>query len=235
MSPELVALTGTAAIIGFGHTLLGPDHYLPFVAMSKARSWSIAKTSLITFLCGVGHVASSVVLGAIGLLAGSAVGNLEWFEGFRGNVAAWLLTGFGLAYLAYGIRKAIRNETHTHTHAHGDGESHEHVHDHHAGHVHPHVQPKASITPWVLFTIFVFGPCEPLIPILMYPAATKSAWGVALVAGVFATVTIATMMATVLAATFGLSFVKLRPLARYADVIAGASITACGAAIHLGL
>ena len=37
----------------------------------------------------------------------------------------------------------------------------------------------------ILFTIFVFGPCEPLIPILMYPAAKSSVAGMLLVAGVF--------------------------------------------------
>jgi len=53
MSPELIALTVTAASLGFIHTLLGPDHYVPFVAMSKARHWSITRTSLVTLLRGI--------------------------------------------------------------------------------------------------------------------------------------------------------------------------------------
>jgi len=63
----------TAASIGFFHTLLGPDHYLPFVMMSWARKWSAAKTLLITFVCAVGHIASSVVLGFVGVGFGTAV------------------------------------------------------------------------------------------------------------------------------------------------------------------
>ena len=41
MSPETTVLALTAAAIAFVHTLLGPDHYLPFVAMAKARGWSM--------------------------------------------------------------------------------------------------------------------------------------------------------------------------------------------------
>ncbi|MFC1674536.1 hypothetical protein ACFL1K_01385 [Candidatus Omnitrophota bacterium] len=41
MPKEMVILTGTALSIGFLHTLFGPDHYLPFIVMSKARQWSM--------------------------------------------------------------------------------------------------------------------------------------------------------------------------------------------------
>ena len=45
MSPELMVLLVTAAFIGFLHTLLGPDHYLPFIVMGKAKKWSMLKTT----------------------------------------------------------------------------------------------------------------------------------------------------------------------------------------------
>ena len=44
----MIYLLGTAAVIGLFHTLLGPDHYLPFIAMTKARRWSTARTALVT-------------------------------------------------------------------------------------------------------------------------------------------------------------------------------------------
>ncbi len=37
METNLSLLAGTALTIGTLHTLAGPDHYLPFVAMSKTR------------------------------------------------------------------------------------------------------------------------------------------------------------------------------------------------------
>ena len=44
MTVDIGLLLLTAASIGFIHTLLGPDHYLPFVAMSAARGWSSRRT-----------------------------------------------------------------------------------------------------------------------------------------------------------------------------------------------
>ncbi|MBD3296392.1 MAG: hypothetical protein GF392_03405, partial [Candidatus Omnitrophica bacterium] len=98
MSKEILILCATAASIGFVHTIFGPDHYLPFIVMSKARNWSMPKTAVITFLCGLGHILSSVVLGFVGLALGIAVMKLEALEAFRGNLAAWALIGFGAAY-----------------------------------------------------------------------------------------------------------------------------------------
>ena len=60
----------SAISIGFFHTLLGPDHYLPFIVLSKSRNWSSVKTVVITVLCGIGHVGGSVVLGLLGVFFG---------------------------------------------------------------------------------------------------------------------------------------------------------------------
>ena len=39
MAPDLKLQVLTAASIGFIQTLLGPEHYLHFVALSKSRAW----------------------------------------------------------------------------------------------------------------------------------------------------------------------------------------------------
>ncbi|MBU0581178.1 MAG: sulfite exporter TauE/SafE family protein [Candidatus Margulisbacteria bacterium] len=236
MSSEFYILMGLAASIGFGHTIMGPDHYLPFVMMSKARNWSFTKTSIITFLCGVGHVLSSVVLGLIGIALGIAVANLEFVESIRGELAAWFLIGFGFLYFIWGMRNAIKNKEHVHFHVHADGTKHIHTHAHETEHLHVHQENKKDITPWVLFTIFVFGPCEPLIPLLMYPAAKGSVLEAILVAVIFSVVTISTMMVIVLAGSFGLKFVVMKRLEKYGSAIAGAVICLSGLAIKfLGL
>jgi nickel/cobalt exporter len=237
MSPEIALLTLSAAAIAFMHTILGPDHYLPFVAMARARGWSFARTMRITLVCGAGHLLGSVVLGIVGITVGVQLASLEWLEGLRGNLAAWLMIGFGLAYLAWGIRQAVRKRPHSHWHTHA-GLTHRHVHTHHAGHAHVHENSRAgrSLTPWVVFVIFVLGPCEPLIPLLMYPAARESLAGVMAVTLVFGMVTVLTMLATVAIALKGLEKVRLRPLERYAHALAGGTVLACGLAIvFLGL
>jgi ABC-type nickel/cobalt efflux system permease component RcnA len=234
MTKEIGALIITAASIGFFHTLLGPDHYLPFIMMSWARKWSNLKTSIITILCGLGHVASSVVLGFLGISLGIIVQELEFIEVFRGNIAAWLLIGFGLAYFIWGIRRAYKGKAHTHTHAHIDGEIHDHHHAHHVEHSHIHEnEVKPGVTPWALFVIFILGPCEPLIPILMYPAAKNNTLGLIIVTTVFALVTVITMLVVVMIAKAGVNLAKLSKLQRYSHVIAGAAILVCGLAIQI--
>ncbi|TSA24900.1 MAG: hypothetical protein D4R67_11055 [Bacteroidetes bacterium] len=237
MSHDLLLLTITAASIAFFHTLFGPDHYIPFIVMAKARNWTIVKTFWITFVCGLGHILSSVVLGLLGIALGIAVHSLVSVESFRGEIAAWLLIGFGFVYMIWGIRKAIRNKPHTHLHVHQNGEAHIHHHTHHEEHLHVHQkQGVKNLTPWILFTIFVFGPCEPLIPILMYPAATESFWSVAWIAGIFGSITIATMLSIVLISSFGIQFIPMKKMERYMHAIAGATILLCGLSIQfLGL
>ncbi len=232
MGTEIAILCGTAASIGLLHTLFGPDHYLPFIVMSRARRWSMARTALITLACGLGHVLSSVVLGMLGVACGIAVTRLELFEGYRGSIAAWMLTGFGFAYFVWGMHRAIRARAHEHRHLH-EGGAHTHEHTHVAGHAHAHTEEARSLTPWVLFTIFVFGPCEPLIPILMYPAAESSVGGMILVAAVFSLVTIGTMMSIVMLSAWGVSFARFGKLERYIHASAGAAICLSGLAIQL--
>jgi len=235
MELETGALIVTAASIGFFHTLLGPDHYLPFVMISWARKWSDFKTMLVTFLCGLGHVGSSVVLGLVGVAFGLALKKLELLESVRGNLTAWLLIGFGIAYLIWGLRWAYKNKTHRHLHLHFHSQDveHEHSHGHHREHSHVHDLPgETNVTPWVLFIIFAFGPCEPLIPILMYPAAQSNFWVLIAVTAVFSAVTIGTMLVIVMLAKKGVRSFDFPWLQKFSHAIAGATILFCGLAIQ---
>jgi hypothetical protein len=234
MTPELTMLALSAAAIAFLHTLLGPDHYLPFVAMAKARGWTLRKTLRITLLCGVGHLAGSVALGLVGITVGIQLGSLTWLEGVRANLAAWLLVAFGLAYLAWGLRHAYRSRPHTHWHSH-NGLKHSHEHRHQEAHQHLHANPERprSLTPWVIFVIFVLGPYEPLIPLLMYPAAREDPAGVFLVTGVFGVITVLTMTSIVAVALMGLQTVKLKRFEPYGHALAGFAILGCGLGVAL--
>ena len=236
MDNSIALLSVTAISLGFFHTLLGPDHYLPFIVMSQAKNWSLRKTMWITFLCGIGHVLSSVILGLVGIAVGISVTRLINVESFRGNIAAWLFIAFGLVYMIISVRNLLKNRKHTHPHHHSDSENHAHEHNHHKDHAHFHQDDVVKTTPWILFLIFVFGPCEPLIPILMYPAAKSNIAGSILVSVLFSVVTIATMMSIVLVFKLGLNKIDLKPIERYSHLIAGAMIFFSGLAIQfLGL
>jgi len=237
MTNEILVLAGTAASIGFIHTILGPDHYLPFIAMAKARKWSGTKTAVITCLCGLGHVLGSIMLGLVGVFFGIVIFKLESIESLRGDLAAWFLLGFGLLYFLWGIRRALQERSHEHRHAHADGVIHSHRHSHIGGHSHVHNKGNSTnVTPWVLFVVFVLGPCEPLIPLVMYPAAKLSIGAVVIVAGVFGLVTIVTMLTCVMFSFYSFSKISFPQGQRYSHALAGLTVFLCGGAIKfLGL
>lgn len=203
-----------AVSLGFVHTLLGPDHYLPFIVLSKSKGWSLRKTLFITFGCGIGHVLSSVLIGFLGIGLGWAVGELVTIESYRGEIAGWLMLSIGILYFIWGLRQGIVGKIHHHSHENNHDISHNHNH-----------LPTQSMTPWILFLIFVFGPCEPLIPVLMYPAVQKNIWMLIFVVLAFAASTLITMLSVVTIASKGLNLVKFNFLERWTHAFAGGSIT----------
>jgi ABC-type nickel/cobalt efflux system permease component RcnA len=230
---DLSIITWTAATLAFVHTVIGADHYLPFVLLGRANRWTLSRVILVTLLCGVGHVLSSIVLGFVGVGLGIAVGSLETVEGVRGDIATWLLIGAGLVYGVWGIRRGLKSKRHDHAHHHPDGTLHNHDHDHHTGHAHFHRQPTTgkTTTVWWLFIIFVLGPCEPLIPLIMYPAANHSFVGVATVAAVFGVVTVATMIVLTALLHLGAARLPLGRMERWVHAQAGFLIAISGLTI----
>jgi hypothetical protein len=222
-----------AVSVAFFHTLLGADHTLPFIMLARARGWSMSRTLVITFLCGLGHVAGSLLLGGLGIALGYGIGALESAEQGRGAWAAWALFAFGFAYMIWGIRLAWRRrsglELHDHSghvHVHGRGDQ-EHAHDDKSG---------SPTTFWVLFAVFVLGPCEPLIAFFMVPASEGN-WTLAVTTAIaFTLCTLATMLGIVALGLAGYRRLRLGRLERWSEALAGATVALCGLAIlFLGL
>ena len=235
MDGTLWSLLAAAAGVAATHALLGPDHYLPFVFLSRARGWSVGRTAGITALFGSVHVLSSLLLGAIGLLLGVLAARLEALEAARASLAAWALTAFGIAYAAWGLRLAVRGRGGLEPHSHGHG-----VHLHwHADRPHGHRKLRrevGTVSFWTLFAIFVLGPCEPLIPLLALPAS-RGRWDWALwTVLVFGAVTVASMVGMTLAGMAGLKPLLAQRLQRWSHALAGAVIAFSGLAmLFLGL
>jgi ABC-type nickel/cobalt efflux system permease component RcnA len=229
-------LLTAAASIAFMHTVIGVDHTLPFVALGRARGWTLGRVLSVTALCGLGHVLSSLLLGAVGIGLGITLERLQWFQAFRGGLAAWLLIGFGTWLVVRALWRHQRRQVHVHS----DGSVHSHPHGHehaphrdalHRGAQHPH-GPASATTVWALFIVFAFGPCEPLIPLLMAPAAAHR-WGqLLLMLLVFGGVTVGTMLALVTVGHLGMGSVSLRRFEPHADAIAGATIALSGVAVQ---
>lgn len=213
MLPELSILYAAAASVAFVHTLIGPDHYLPLAALAQNRGWSMVKALRVTLYCGLGHLFGSIALGVVGLVAGASLARLVWMESARGQIAAWALLSLGLVYLCVGLRDVVRRRWGAGRYARG----------------------KGSARP--LFLVFVLGPCEPLIPVLMFPAIVESAATLFTVVIIFSLTTLAVMTFMV-----GATLRCIRSVRRgtaifgdYRNLLLGSVMSLCGASMVLGM
>ena len=211
----LFALIIAAFLDGLIHTIAGPDHYLPFVALSKSRNYGWFKTILWTVLCGIGHVGSAFLLAAGFLFAANLLSEaqFEWLETWRGDIAAYALIGMGAAVILHSLHRRWKHRA-----------EQQHIHNHHSG----------KLSYWVIFIIFVLGPCEALLPLLTASAVLGPA-SVLLVTLIFTATTLLTMLGAVLICRYGLEKFRLPWLEKYAAELAGATVMLCGIAICLGL
>lgn len=218
MTISLSAIWLTAFLTAVLHTIMGPDHYLPFVAIGKSRGYSLKKTLLWTLVCGIGHIASALVIALVFVYFSHwlSAENFAWIEENRGNVAAYALIGLGAAYLLWALRHRFKYRHYV---------LHRHL---------PQTGEEKNISVWVLFIIFVLGPCEALLPVLT-ASSVLGASAVISSTVIFSVATIATMMAAVALGMLGINALRFNRLEAYAHEIAGTTIMACGLAIICGL
>jgi hypothetical protein len=226
MQSEMEVLIIASVSVACLHTVTGPDHYLPFIALSKSRGWSFAKTIGWTIVCGCGHVWSSVLLGLGGATIGWSLSKVSWMENVRGGIAGWVMLVFGFFYGVWGLYRAYKNIPHKHFDLQDDGAIYVYQHIHGEA-VAP--QDRHKVTPWVMFIIFILGPCEPMIPLLYFPAAKNSWGGMMLLIIIYTLVTLLTMVTMVILGYMGIAFVKTEKLERYVHALGGLTIFICGA------
>ncbi|RME71319.1 MAG: hypothetical protein D6781_04475 [Verrucomicrobia bacterium] len=213
MTEQSVHLLAVTAVgVGLLHTIIGIDHTIPFVALGRARRWTLRRTLGLTAVCGIGHVAASLGIAVIGIFAGAAMEDLQWFDAMRGGLAAWALIVFGCTYAVWGWVRRKR----PHTHVEEDD-----------------ALASWSVGRWGLLIAFVLGPCEPLVPLLIVPGL-ESGWGAAMfVAVVFSISTLAAMLGVVTLGCYGLKSIRGGLAIHHADVLAGIAIAASGVAIKV--
>ncbi len=210
MNKSYFLLLASTFSIAFLHAL-APDHWMPFAVIGKVQKWSRFKLLWITFLSGIGHVGSSILVGCLGILLGFSLSRLSRAESNRGEIALWLLIGFGVAYTIWGLKKARE-----HDHEHADMAR----------------LKSRTVTLWTLFALFVLGPCEPLIPLMFL--ATEYGWpAIFLTSLVFSVMTIFMMMAQSLLAYYGIQLIKHDIAERYSHAFAGLVIVLTGAFVMI--
>lgn len=228
MTEDWPLLAASAISVGFLHTVLGPDHYLPFVAIGAARGWTRRKLLLVTASCGVAHVGASVVIATVvGGLMGLGTARVEETFGWQGSVVAWTLVVLGLGYAAWGLLRPHRHR-HLPDGSHLPEDLEDHTHD-------ATPQVRRDVTVWTLVLIFAFGPCEAMIPLVVLPTAQGSVPGLVLVLALFGVTTVGTMTAVVWLLHAGVELIPAGRLAHLGHPLAGGVVALCGVAILLGL
>jgi ABC-type nickel/cobalt efflux system permease component RcnA len=238
----LLLLVGVATV-GVLHTIV-PDHWAPIVILARQQGWSLARTARAAALAGLGHVTSTLLLGALLWIAGAVLA--VRYAHLVSVASAAALIAFGL-WIAYGGWKEIREKhhhehdrghshyEHGHPHRHPDGDEHVHWHEHHeedwhapegrAVEVHAHGHNTSGRM--ALLLILGSSPMVEGIP-LFFNASTK---GIALLGGmaaVFGLSTILTYVAMCVAGTRGLQRTSLGPLEKYGEVLSGLFVAAVG-------
>lgn len=230
---DYAVLLLTTISIALLHTLSGPDHYLPFIVLSKAKKWSLSKTLLITFFCGLGHVGSSLLIGYAIVFLGWNISKVAMFENLRASWSSWAFVVLGFIYTLWSVYLLAKNRVHKHFDL--DDPDDVYVYNHkHGGLVNP--QQRFKVTPWVLFIIFVGGPCEPLIPLLLYPAIKHSLINTLQISAVFTFTTLFVMLSIVSLGYLGINIISSPRLHKYANLLAGITLLCSGLAmVFLGL
>lgn len=176
--------------------------------IGNAQKWPQAKVMTVTFLAGLGHVLSSIILAVIGIALGMGLLKIKGIVESVSQVGGILLIGFGIFYMLWGLR--------------------------HLGEEHlDRFEKNRSITStWALIAIFVLGPCESLIPLMFL--STLYGWsGVIAITLSFSLTTVFMMMAQTFLAYIGIQKVHIEFLHKFSHVIAGGVIALTGVVVML--
>ena len=93
---KMVSIITGSLLISLLHALI-PNHWLPVLAIGKKEGWTLAETSRITFIAGLSHVISTVLIGImLGLIGGELAAQMETFTAV---IAPALLVLMGIYFI----------------------------------------------------------------------------------------------------------------------------------------
>ena len=193
-----IALILAVLAVGVLHTIV-PDHWAPIVVLARARGWSTLRVARAAALAGLGHVTTTLILGAIVWIGGAALAKHYAHYVSLGSAIALIALGLWIAYAGW---KEARE------------------HDHHS-----HQDAGTGRMAWLL--LLGSSPMVEGIPAFL-SASTKGPALLGVMALVFAASTIATYVAMCVAALHGLQKASLGPLERYGEVLSGLFVALVG-------
>lgn len=225
----LTTLAFTGFTVAFLHAVI-PTHWLPFVLVARARSWSRGKTLAVSAAAGFGHVALTTLLGLPIFLLGRAAD--EHLGEIFPKIAGGLLLAVGAWYFWRHSRGGV-----LHHHAPGGAHQPSERCGHEDGHSHFEAELKDTQLvstrsgDWAaiggLLTMLTLSPCEAFLPV--YLKAVEFGWtGFFVLSGILMAGTFSGMLLFTWLTLLGFERLPLRRLERYEALLLGCIFTSLG-------
>ena len=197
-------------ILSFIHASI-PNHWIPLIAVSRAEGWSRREALFATFLTGLAHTLSTVIIGIVVGLAGYKLSdNYGLVTRF---VAPAVLVLLGIIYLVNDFLKS------------------RHLHHHTHEHIHLTDKPQKGRSKWaILFSLGVamfFSPCAE-IEAYYFRAGILGWSGILTVSAVYTVTTVLLMMVLVSLGMQGLKKVESHYLEHHSGQITGIVLVGLG-------
>jgi putative Mn2+ efflux pump MntP len=179
-----------------------PNHWLPVLAIGRKENWSIGEVTKVTFLSGLAHALSTIVIGIVlGLLSMQLSDNIEYFTKL---ITPVLLIAMGTFFI-------YQHHRHKHFHLHE---------------VPRHSLSKTKIILALVIAMFL-SPCMEIEAYFLL-AGTKGIWAVLLIAGLYLIISVSGMVLWVRLAYKGLLKLNWHSLEHNAGIITGWTLVITG-------
>ncbi|HNR17596.1 MAG TPA: hypothetical protein PKM40_00465 [Bacteroidia bacterium] len=188
-------------LISLLHAVI-PNHWLPVLAIGRKEGWSLSETTRITFIAGMSHVISTVVIGVLLALIGSELAT--HIEDFTRIIGPSILVLIGLYFV---------RQHYTHHHFHLEKKQIE-------------KKSKSAVILALVVAMFL-SPCMEIEAYFLL-ARSKGWYFMALIAGLYALITIAGMLIWIRIAYKGLIKLNWHKWEHNAGIITGLVLICTG-------
>jgi len=200
LNSDIVSIIVGSLVLSVLHALI-PNHWLPVLAISRKENWTLSQTTSVTFISGLSHALSTVLIGLIiGLLGVKLAENIEDLTHILAPV---ILISLGIFYIYQHYRHK---------------------------HFHVHLEVKTVSKQKIILTLVIamfFSPCFEIEAYFLM-AGTHGWSQVLLLALLYTLVTVTGMVVWVRLAYKGLLKLNWHALEHNAGIITGATLVLTG-------
>jgi hypothetical protein len=188
-------------LISLLHAII-PNHWLPMLAISRREQWSLPETIQVTFIAGLAHVISTIIIGI--LLGVIGIELSDQIEDFTRIIAPTILVLLGLYFLR-------QHYAHHHFHLQKQQTTR---------------KSKARILGTLIVAMFL-SPCMEIEAYFLM-AGTKGWWLMAAISLMYAVITLAGMLLWIRLAYKGMIKLNWHKWEHNAGLISGAVLIVTG-------